>query len=647
MGEARLIAKDGKETRLADLKPIAIKVGWGQLLVNKNWKDAPLKIKDKTFQHGVWAHADSEICYALDGKYERFEAWCGLDDMRREARRGSRLSPGSPTGFRRRGARCDFPMQCQWMMQDTTNRAADWLGAGSSTDIERAILAKAFQQNIPASGSLRCVFDAMVRSNAPSSDARWLATYELACRCRSLAGVLREIDPGLGDVRRGLEKMAEDLVKSAVPADDGRWAMLEAKAGKWHGVRAPVQPPNMATLKASIETLAKLFGGRFSGGADILKQVAERTQRWEQVLSAMKQADESVAPQLAGLDAEFRELRRSLLLGMRGMGEFLASAPADIERDWASQYQTLEFDIRQKGSLAGRADQTANVQALIADSDRDPADIVLRRTAALLADLQRTSSAAMAGYEPQLAELRRIATEMATTCPDARYVLFVEACKLRRQIAFSNPLLNFDKMLFIKRHRSLYDHMCDQFYGMAQRPGGGLYVLTNPFGGKQELRDVLASSIVANGRLKGQKIWGGPDKKWNISFDGEGNLHGEVTEGGSFLAPNLSYDGKSIVFAFVECTGDMQHRHHTDPTQGHSAEGRCYHVFKVDVDGFEPSAAHRRHVERFRSVLATQWAHCVYERAPRRLSALRAGLPQLQSLRHGRRRQPDQLPQLP
>ncbi len=368
-------------------------------------------------------------------------------------------------------------MQCQWMMQDTTNRAADWLGAGSSTDIERAILAKAFQQNIPASGSLRCAFDAMVRSNAPSSDARWLATYELACRCRSLAGVLREIDPGLGDVRRGLEKMAEDLVKSAAPADDGRWAMLEAKAGKWHGVRAPVQPPNMATLKASIETLAKLFGGRFSGGADILKQVAERTQRWEQVLSAMKQADESVAPQLAGLDAEFRELRRLLLLGMRGMGEFLASAPADIERDWASQYQTLEFDIRQKGSLAGRADQTANVQALIADSDRDPADIVLRRTAALLADLQRTSSAAMAGYEPQLAELRRIATEMATTCPDARYVLFVEACKLRRQIAFSNPLLNFDKMLFIKRHRALYDHMCDQFYGMAQRPGGGLYVL--------------------------------------------------------------------------------------------------------------------------------------------------------------------------
>ena len=64
-----------------------------------------------------------------------------------------------------------------------------------------------------------------------------------------------------------------------------------------------------------------------------------------------------------------------------------------------------------------------------------------------------------------------------------------------------------------------------------------------------------------------------------------GNLSGEETVGGSFLSPDLSYDGQTIVFAYVECTGDRQHAHHTDPSRGHWDAGRCYHVFRVNVDG--------------------------------------------------------------
>ena len=60
--------------------------------------------------------------------------------------------------------------------------------------------------------------------------------------------------------------------------------------------------------------------------------------------------------------------------------------------------------------------------------------------------------------------------------------MFKEICAVRRQIAFANPLLNFDQILFIKRHRAVYNHMCDQYYGMTARPGGGLYVLADPFG---------------------------------------------------------------------------------------------------------------------------------------------------------------------
>ncbi|HIL71803.1 MAG TPA: hypothetical protein EYG38_18365, partial [Verrucomicrobia bacterium] len=64
-----------------------------------------------------------------------------------------------------------------------------------------------------------------------------------------------------------------------------------------------------------------------------------------------------------------------------------------------------------------------------------------------------------------------------------------------------------------------------------------------------------------------------------------GKLTGEETKGGSFLSPELSYDGKSILFAYVECQGPRQHCYHTDPSRGHWAEGRSYHIFKVSADG--------------------------------------------------------------
>ena len=43
--------------------------------------------------------------------------------------------------------------------------------------------------------------------------------------------------------------------------------------------------------------------------------------------------------------------------------------------------------------------------------------------------------------------------------------------------------------------------MCDQYYGLAQRPGGGLFILSDPFGAKPAIRNLLEKSTVAAGRL--------------------------------------------------------------------------------------------------------------------------------------------------
>jgi len=129
------------------------------------------------------------------------------------------------------------------------------------------------------------------------------------------------------------------------------------------------------------------------------------------------------------------------------------------------------------------------------------------------------------------------------------------AQRLRRKIAFANPLLQeIDKLLFIKRHAPGGPfHMCDQYYGCNAKPGGGLYVLKDPFGEKPCLTDLLANSVVEKGRLKGQKL-----KK------------------GSFLSPEVSYDGKTILFAYSECKAKKTYTWRPE---------FCYHIFKVNADG--------------------------------------------------------------
>ncbi len=250
------------------------------------------------------------------------------------------------------------------------------------------------------------------------------------------------------------------------------------------------------------------------------------------------------------------------------------------------QFAILSYDLSQRSRFKQFAPETFRRESLILEGDRDPLDVILRRTEALLADIRRMSKdPELADMAAELADRRAAAGGTPVEQKEARRALFDKVCHLRRRIAFSNPLLDFDEVLILKRHLAVYNHMCDQYYGMAQRPGGGLFILSDPFGPNPGIRDLLADSVVANGRLKGQKLSGGPERGWKISFDGMGNQRGEETQGGSFLSPDLSFNAKSIAFAYVECRGDRTYRHHTDPSRGHWTEQRCYHIFTVGIDG--------------------------------------------------------------
>jgi len=254
-------------------------------------------------------------------------------------------------------------------------------------------------------------------------------------------------------------------------------------------------------------------------------------------------------------------------LAFRAKASASAVRPAPPRRpvdEIECQYEVLRHDLRSRARFARYAAETYRREAAILPDDRDPLDVILRRTAALLADIR--SMVGAPDLSASAGELEKLQAAGRTTPVDdveARRKLFESACKLRRRIAFSNPLLNFEEILFIKRHRSSFNHMCDQYYGINAQPGGGLFVLSEPFGPNPTLRDVLAESVVRNGRLKGTRLLGG-----------------------SFLSPDLSFDGKTILFAYVECTGDRGHHWHTETDKrGYWSIGRCYHIFKVNVDG--------------------------------------------------------------
>lgn len=243
----------------------------------------------------------------------------------------------------------------------------------------------------------------------------------------------------------------------------------------------------------------------------------------------------------------------------------------EAERQWA----VLAYDLTQTNRFTAFASETYRPDALVIPTDRDPLDLLLRRTSALLADLcARPSTRVLISEQRELDTLRTASATVSPSDHAARQRLFERLLPLRRRIAFANPLLDFRELLFIKRElRGVMEHCCDQFYGQQQRSGGGLFALVEPFGPAPVLRDLLADAPVANGRLQGTRL----------AF---GTRATQGQDGGSVLSPALSYDGQTVVFAYVEGSGSRRHISHLDHTDnGHWERGFCYHLFAVRADG--------------------------------------------------------------
>ncbi len=227
---------------------------------------------------------------------------------------------------------------------------------------------------------------------------------------------------------------------------------------------------------------------------------------------------------------------------------------AELQRQM--RWEKLMRDVLGDGN-AWRRDrlrrEAFSPQSLILETDRDPLEIVLRRTQALLDDLHAMPDLTgdLSGQASRLARIRRIAAQTPLESP-RRQELYMETCRLRRRIAFSNPLLNFDDIVFLTHHRAKYPHMCDQYFGFHARPGGNVYILQDAFTDKPRALDILADSRVQNGRFQGREL-----------------------ENGSFISLELSCDARELAFAWTEAA----------PTRYEWSKQSTYHIFKARVDG--------------------------------------------------------------
>ncbi|MBM3476866.1 MAG: hypothetical protein FJX75_26635 [Armatimonadetes bacterium] len=159
------------------------------------------------------------------------------------------------------------------------------------------------------------------------------------------------------------------------------------------------------------------------------------------------------------------------------------------------------------------------------------------------------------GVDTKAAEeaLRQIGAEEAKLpekgAIETRRALYLQARRVMREVALRDPLLDFDRILFVKRAPTSYSHMSDQNYGWWSRPGGGIYVLSGFRTGEPQV------TCLTEG--------------WPV---------------GNFNGPDLSYDGTKVLFAYCkyypESAGNPN-----KVDKGTVPEDAFYHVFEMNVDG--------------------------------------------------------------
>ncbi len=133
--------------------------------------------------------------------------------------------------------------------------------------------------------------------------------------------------------------------------------------------------------------------------------------------------------------------------------------------------------------------------------------------------------------------------------------------RLRRRIILGNPLFKNSPLFFVKHVPSVMSHQLTQVYGYCARPGGGLYVLTDP-GVSMHTREITPEQLPP----------------------------------GNYMTPEISYDGQKVLFAYCpvkEAPDSWDFNERTATLRYHLyalslASGAVRQLTQGDTDNFSP-----------------------------------------------------------
>jgi len=207
-----------------------------------------------------------------------------------------------------------------------------------------------------------------------------------------------------------------------------------------------------------------------------------------------------------------------------------------VEQAWNTEYTEISAQIENRKTWNNKYRQRLDTEALdrealILPGDNDPLDVVIRRTGALfhfLNEKKFCTPETLNEFRPGLNRLLELAKSASD--PASRKKLFLEACALRRNIAFANSLFDFNSAVCMLEqpgpHRVM-EQARAVYPGHAT--GGGPILLKN-IKGKPEVEPLLKGVQVSAGAWKGREL---VDK---------------------FSGLELNCDGRNILFA--ASTGD-------------------------------------------------------------------------------------------
>lgn len=208
-GEPVLIDHAGNVTRLVDLEPASVSVGWGNLLTSVDLAGNPLRVGERTFEHGFWAHAPSRLEFDLGGRFVRFEAWVGICAAAGGNGSSEFLVPDSALDRLWADLALRFPEEAAAFEADTGGRRLAWFASAESTVLERQLVRRIMRDPGGSTGTFEERYAALRSGESAPDDPGWLALYAEVAAHRAYIRLARArigaID--LAALRRAIEDL--------------------------------------------------------------------------------------------------------------------------------------------------------------------------------------------------------------------------------------------------------------------------------------------------------------------------------------------------------------------------------------------------------------------------------------------------------